>query len=275
MANELEGRSEDGAAPAVKGEHTGGGDGLMGISDAGTGVHGKSSTGRGVVAESDTNFGLRAVSVKTAGVRGSSTDGRGVEGQSTNSDGMVGNSEGAGAGVMGLSNRGVGVHGKGGRLARLFEGDVEITGHLKIAGDCQMQGGADIAEQFQVVGALEAEAGCVVIVAGDDQIRVSDQPYDRRVAGVVSGAGTYRPALILDQRLDGARRSLALTGKAWCKVDASCGSVAVGDLLTTSPTPGHAMRATDERRAFGAVIGKALGSLDSGRGLIAILVALQ
>jgi hypothetical protein len=46
-------------------------------------------------------------------------------------------------------------------------------------------------------------------------------------------------------------------------------------MLTTSSTPGHAMRATDPGRAFGAVIGKALGSLPSGRGLVPVLVALQ
>jgi hypothetical protein len=35
------------------------------------------------------------------------------------------------------------------------------------------------------------------------------------------------------------------------------------------------MKATDPGRAFGAVIGKALGPLQEGRGLIPILVALQ
>jgi hypothetical protein len=51
--------------------------------------------------------------------------------------------------------------------------------------------------------------------------------------------------------------------------------IEVGDLLTTSPTPGHAMKATDPVRAFGAVIGKALRALGDGQGLIPILVALQ
>jgi len=49
----------------------------------------------------------------------------------------------------------------------------------------------------------------------------------------------------------------------------------VGDLLTTSPTPGHAMRADDPGRAFGAVLGKALRPLADGQGLVPILVALQ
>jgi hypothetical protein len=58
-------------------------------------------------------------------------------------------------------------------------------------------------------------------------------------------------------------------------VDAQYSSIDVGDLLTTSPTPGHAMKASDPLRAFGAVIGKALRPLGSGRGLIPILIALR
>jgi len=58
-------------------------------------------------------------------------------------------------------------------------------------------------------------------------------------------------------------------------VDATHSSVEVGDLLTTSSTFGHAMKATDPLRAFGAVIGKALRPFSGGTGMIPILVALQ
>ena len=63
--------------------------------------------------------------------------------------------------------------------------------------------------------------------------------------------------------------------KVFCKVDAEYGPVEVGDLLTTLPTAGHSMKAEDPLRAFGAVIGKALASHSSGRGLIPVLVVLQ
>ena len=93
---------------------------------------------------------------------------------------------------------------------------------------------------------------------------------------MVSGAGNYRPALVLDRQPGEAHRlPVALLGKVNCRVDASFAPVVVGDLLTTSPTPGHAMKAGDPQRAFGAVIGKAMQSLAAGQGLIAILVALQ
>src|SRR5262249_53947864 len=51
---------------------------------------------------------------------------------------------------------------------------------------------------------------------------------------------------------------IALMGKVCCKVDATFAPVKVGDLLTTSSTTGHAMKATNPMLAFGAVIGKAL-----------------
>lgn len=51
--------------------------------------------------------------------------------------------------------------------------------------------------------------------------------------------------------------------------------VSIGDVLATSPSPGHAMKAGDPAKAFGAVIGKALGALKAGRGLVPILVVLQ
>ena len=57
--------------------------------------------------------------------------------------------------------------------------------------------------------------------------------------------------------------------------DASKGPIQPGDLLTTSNTPGHAMKVTDYTRAQGATIGKAMGSLDEGQGLVLVLVALQ
>jgi hypothetical protein len=64
-------------------------------------------------------------------------------------------------------------------------------------------------------------------------------------------------------------------GKVFCKVDAQYGAIDIGDLLTTSPTPGHAMKTSDPLKAFGAVIGKALRPWSSGQGLIPILIALQ
>ena len=115
------------------------------------------------------------------------------------------------------------------------------------------------------------------MVLGDDgRLRQSEHAYDKRVAGVISGAGDYRPGIILDKQASGAgRRPIALLGKTFCKVDAQHGAIDVGDLLTTSSTPGYAMKASDPLKAFGAVIGKALRPVEGGQTLIPILIALQ
>jgi hypothetical protein len=155
------------------------------------------------------------------------------------------------------------------------DGDLAVNFDIGVLGDIKLIGGGDLAEEFDVVGDVEADPGSVVVLVGGDNVQVSDRPYDRRVAGVVSGAGNLRPGVILDRQSGSGRRPLALSGKVWCKVDAGCGAVDVGDLLTTSSTPGHAMLATDRERSFGSVIGKALGALRSGRGLVPVLVALQ
>jgi hypothetical protein len=68
---------------------------------------------------------------------------------------------------------------------------------------------------------------------------------------------------------------LARSGKVWCKVDATGAPVEVGDMLTTSAVPGHAMRASDPARAFDAIIGKVLERLESARGLVPLLVAVH
>ncbi len=255
------------------------GNGIHGISETGFGVLGESTSGRGVVARSDTDYGLRAASRTSAGIRGSSVEGRGVEGWATNSEGVVGIStngngvwgqtEGNGVGVLGTSKSGIGVLGNGGRLAGLFEGDIEVTGDIRLIN-------ADCAEDFDITDLEKVEPGTVMVIDQGGALRQSDRAYDKRVAGVISGAGNYKPGIVLDkQESSNNRIPIALLGKVYCKVDAQYGAIEVGDLLTTSPTIGRAMRTSDPFKAFGAVIGKALRPLEEGQGLIPILIALQ
>ena len=68
---------------------------------------------------------------------------------------------------------------------------------------------------------------------------------------------------------------VALAGRVYCLADAGAGPIEPGDLLTTSSTPGHAMKATDGERSHGAIIGKAMTGLPGGTGLILVLVNLQ
>ena len=108
-------------------------------------------------------------------------------------------------------------------------------------------------------------------------LQISNEPYDRKVAGIVSGAGGVRPGMLMGQSgsvADG-EHPVALSGRVYCLVDASNGAVQPGDLLTTSSTPGHAMKVTDHSKAQGAVIGKAMTALQAGQGLVLVLVMPQ
>jgi hypothetical protein len=133
--------------------------------------------------------------------------------------------------------------------------------------------GADLAEEFACH--TEIEPGSVLVAVGPDEVDVARTSCDRRVMGVASGAGDFRPGLRLGTRPGENRIPVAVVGRAYCKVDAAHGAIALGDLLTTSTTEGHAMRAADPVAAAGAIIGKALGGLEHGRGLIPILLALR
>jgi hypothetical protein len=150
-----------------------------------------------------------------------------------------------------------------------------VNGDVSVTGDVILKG-ADCAEEFDIAGVEEIEPGTVMVIDQDGILQQSQYAYDKRVAGIVSGAGGYRPGLILDkQQSQDNRIPIALVGKVYCRVDAQYAPIEVGDLLTTSSTSGHAMKADDPLKAFGSVIGKALSSLDQGCGLIPILVALQ
>jgi len=187
--------------------------------------------------------------------------------------------------VTGISaGTGSAIYGKGGTKGKagLFDGQVQVNGNIQVDGNLTATGdiylsGADCAEQFDLAEAAgKVEPGTLVILDEMGGVRASSGAYDRKVVGVVAGAGHYRPGMVMDKVETGAERTVvSLMGKVFCKADASYGAIHVGDLLTSSETPGHAMRAGDAGKAFGTVVGKALGRLESGQGLIPMLIALQ
>jgi hypothetical protein len=130
-------------------------------------------------------------------------------------------------------------------------------------------GCADIAEYFPVT---EDPEPCTVMVIGEDsKLQCSSTAYDTTVAGIVSTA----PGVSLGTNDDGniGEKLIAVAGRVPCKVDATYAPIMPGDLLTTSDTPGHAMKATNPQ--IGTILGKALEPLDSGTGVIEVLVTLQ
>jgi hypothetical protein len=269
--------------------------GVYGESNTGVGVRGVSNTSSGVSGQSNSSYGVSAQSNSFVGVYGESTSSYGVYGESQQSEGVRGishsqhggvvgfndNAQG-GQGVWGECQNGEGVRGvshsqhggvvgvnTAGGPAGFFEGKVTVTGDIELTG-------GDCAEEFDISGVTDVEPGTVMVLDQEGALRPSQQAYDKKVMGVISGAGDYKPGLILDKKeASEGRLPVALVGKVYCKVDAQHASIEVGDLLTTSPTLGHAMKAEDPLKAFGAVIGKALRPLQAGQGLIPILIALQ
>jgi|GEM_PF-2289630 len=184
-----------------------------------------------------------------------------------------------------------GVVAKGGLNAAKFYGDVRVyeygtsnqifrvndsTGVTSVD-VLQITGGSDLAEPFDV--SEQAEPGTVVEIDPDNpgKLRIARGAYNRRVAGVISGANGVNVGMMLAD-LPGSVNSMpiALSGRVWVRCDASVKAVEPGDLLTTAELAGHAMPVMDHGRAHGAVIGKAMSTLAQGEtGMVLVLVNLQ
>lgn len=137
--------------------------------------------------------------------------------------------------------------------------------------------GADLAERFPSSD-TQVEPGSVMEIDPENpgELRVARGAYSRRVAGVVSGANDFAAGAILGHQAGHEDAPpIALSGRVYVRCDATAGAIEPGDLLTTSDTPGHAMKATDLGRSHGAIIGKAMASLAEGRGFVLVLVNLQ
>jgi len=160
---------------------------------------------------------------------------------------------------------------------KIMAQELEVNGRTT-TDELQIMGGADLAEPFEISDDEEIPAGAVVVIDEQTpgQLKLSRQAYDKRVAGVVSGARGIKSGLVLSQKgiLDQGI-NVALSGRVYVLANCCNGPIRPGDMLTTSDTPGYAMKTTDPDRSYGAVIGKAMSSLKSGEGLILVLVNLQ
>jgi hypothetical protein len=258
------------------------GAGILASSKSGTGIVASSEKGIAIEANAKadtaifatTESGVAALdarNVKGAGILASSKSGTGIVASSEKGIAIEANAK-ADTAIFATTENGfaaIDARNTNGQFAGFFQGVVRVTGDIQLEN-------ADCAEEFSAEHASDIEPGTVMVIDSEYRVRESTGEYDRRVAGVVSGAGDLKPGLVLG-KVDGApaRVAIGLVGRVYCKVDADYGCIEVGDLLTTSPTPGHAMKAADQSRAFGAVLGKALRGAAKGQMLIPILVALQ
>lgn len=168
---------------------------------------------------------------------------------------------------------------------------LEVNGNVKVDGGIYFPGsstpqtvpwtgvvcGGDYAEDVKTKGhSRQYEPGDVLVISSksSSDVEKSREPYSTSVAGVYA----TKPGVI------GKRDSMAkvvdevpmaMVGIVPTKVSTENGPIHRGDLLVTSARPGYAMKGTERSRLVGAVIGKAMGSLDSGNGTIEVLITLQ
>lgn len=263
--------------------------GVAGISEGGAGVYAQTNA-----ANQNAVYGYTGASNST-----------GVKGASALHDGVVGVTSAAGkSGVVGfaslsdnnavaaINNAGTGLFAQTnglGATAGFFwntaGGDaIRADGNLLVHGTATVRvltinNGIDVAEPFMIRNDAEFPRGSVMVISDErpGELQLSGQPYDTRVAGIISGANGINPGLQLTQKgfNDEGGQPVALTGRVYCRADASFGAIKPGDLLTTSANPGHAMKVTQHDRAQGAVLGKAMSALDEGTGYVLVLVTLQ
>jgi hypothetical protein len=259
----------------------------VGVEEDRVAIYGYSVNNAGVYGASPTNIGVAATSDQGTGVYCESASWEAVHAE-TNSPTTAAiaaynlNPLGTGAALYAKKTGDIG-------HAGFFDGKLYATddiwtdanliltkGSIQVQkGDILLTSASDCAEDFDVSLSSVAEPGTVMVLSGESCLSESTDPYDTRVAGVISGAGSYKPGIVLDRQPGPNRHPVALLGKVYCKVDAGYGAIAPGDLLTTSPTKGHAMKVQDPLRGIGAVLGKAMASLTGGCGLIPVLVTLR
>ena len=253
------------------------------------GVLGKGTLWTGVVGTSDAESGVSAVSEQfvglwgeshgagSAGVYGVSNLGPGVVGESKDAtqagvwgegsawSGVVGTSVDQ-SGVSGVSEKFVGIwaesrvpehaglFAKGPNNAGFFEGDVIVTGDLQLTG-------ADYAEALDAVDE-DIAPGTVVVVGHDGRVHPCGQDYDSAVAGIVSGAGDMKPAIVLDPHAQSV--TVAMMGKVWCLADADRSPIRAGPPADHLRHPGPRPPGRPARQ--GARLGDRQGAHQAGPG---------
>jgi hypothetical protein len=188
--------------------------------------------------------------------------------------------------LLGSGNAGIGTSSPGARLE--INGGVKLTansgasitfqdGTVQSTAYTGVSCGGDYAESVDVTGERKKyEPGDVLVIDPEVPGRFlkSAEPYSTFVTGIYS----TRPGMVGRRQMTPKSPEevpMAMMGIVPTKVTAENGPIHPGDLLVTSATLGYAMKGTDHSRMLGAVIGKALGNLDLGSGVMEVVVTLQ
>lgn len=171
----------------------------------------------------------------------------------------------------------------GGTTSITIDADHLGSGDSRIIVDeLELVGGSDFAEMFDVREMKDPTdkilPGMVVAIDPErpGKLKVCDEEFDKKVAGIISGAGGVKPGLMMgdDRTLASGDYPVALSGRVYVKATEKNGEINPGDFLTTSALPGYAMKVKDVEKASGSIIGKAMTPVNE-EGLVLVLVSLQ
>lgn len=183
----------------------------------------------------------------------------------------------------------------------VFRDQGTLGDYFGLFADERSGAGFDVAEYyFDTYSNTEAGDVLVADPMKDESVIKSNEPYQTSVLGVVSTDPhmVMGMDLVVDEEtgesIEGVSATrLALTGRVPVKITEENGPVEPGDLLTTSSTPGHAMKWTlldvsqakdfeelksmlaENERRRNAIIGKSVGSSGTGTGTVMVLISLQ
>ncbi len=243
----------------------------IGISDALAGLH---IRGKSLLVDNASGFGDVTLTANTSSIGGL------IELDNNTGVRTVALRSGDGAGVSGelifYNNTGI-------TSTLELDGDYGATGRSRIIVDeLQIKGGADFAEYFDVAATAETRPlpGMLVSIDENDpgKLIVSHSAYDKKIAGVISGANGIRPGMMMGHKgtIADGEYPVAITGRVYVLAEALNKAIEPGDLLTTSAIAGHAMKAINNKKAQGAVIGKAMSKLAVGtKGMVLVLLGIQ
>jgi hypothetical protein len=265
--------------------------GVEGVSTSGSaGIWAHSTSGYGLLANSSDNDSIRVTGAGKNGVRVDSSGDHGVYVASAGWSGVaVWSANVAGVWVNSAGQDGIlvstagwdGVHvvgpvggvyygsGKKGDEDFAVLNTGEVRSKVGFASPAN-----DFAVMMNVLGAKsDYEPGDVLVIRGEQGLLagLGASSYATTVIGVYTAAPGFLGGQAVTSQADGI--PVAVMGIVSVKVSAENGPIHPGDLLVTSSTPGYAMRG--DNPPPGTILGKALGSLDSGSGVVLVLITLQ
>ena len=178
-------------------------------------------------------------------------------------------------GILKLTNQ------NGSETIRLFGNYGQSSKGRVVTSELEITGGSDLAEHFDITTSTEEEVLPGHLVSLDEnesgKLILTNKKYDKNIVGIVSGANGVGTGMIMRQResIADGDYPVALVGRTYVRANTENGNIQIGDLLTSSSTEGEVMKVKKHRKAYGAIVGKAMSALTDEKGYVLVLINLN